>query len=372
MLRSDEHWLEIADEFYSAAVDGTRWYPALEKLAAATGSRSGELITVGHNAAIPINLMTNVDPAIHVAADVCRIGDPAVNPRVNAGMHAPALKVMAENDFLTPGEHAIHPHYDEFARPWDIPYSCLAVLERSSDLMIGLAVLRSEKEGHIEAPERAVFASLAPHVRAAVRMQLVLEGKSPALLTGTLESLSLPAFVCGGSGVVESFTSQAEEIVRSQRGLSLRNRKLRAVRDEDDKALNDVIDATAGSMLRTGAPALRTVVVRGADESAAPLVLDVMLLTSAAVSFLSGPRVLIVVRGSRGADSRKTAVLQGIYGFTAAETDIALQLAQGKFTETIAQERQVAVGTVRAQIKSLLAKLGVNRQIELVARLGEL
>ena len=51
--------------------------------------------------------------------------------------------------------------------------------------------------------------------------------------------------------------------------------------------------------------------------------------------------------------------------------NIALQLAQGKTTETIAQERKVVVGTVRAQIKSLLSKLGVNRQVELVATLNE-
>jgi DNA-binding CsgD family transcriptional regulator len=31
----------------------------------------------------------------------------------------------------------------------------------------------------------------------------------------------------------------------------------------------------------------------------------------------------------------------------------------------------VAVGTVRAQIKSMLAKLGVSRQVEFVARLNE-
>ena len=58
-------------------------------------------------------------------------------------------------------------------------------------------------------------------------------------------------------------------------------------------------------------------------------------------------------------------------GFTSAETDIALQLARGQSTEAIAQHRKVAVGTVRAQIKSMLAKLGVSRQVEFVARLNE-
>lgn len=371
MLRSDTQWLAVADEFYDAAVDHDRWYPALRGLAAATGSRSGELITIGSDAATPINIMTDLDPGIHQAAAELRIGDPAVNPRVGAGMRAPLLKVLAECDFLTPEAYARHPHYDEFARPWGIPYICLATLERQNNLLIGLAVLRSERQGHIDSAGREVFASLAPHVRAAVRMQIALEGNGATLLKGALESLAIPAFVCGGTGDVQALTEQAEDLVRDTRGLTLRNRRLRACRDDEDKTLHDAIMKAVRGLERPGAPSMQAVVIRGASEASTPLVLDVMTLPSVTLEFFSAPRVLVVARGSRGADARKAALLQGVYGFTSAETDIALQLAQGKAAEAIAQERKVTVGTVRAQIKSLLAKLGVNRQVELVAKLSE-
>jgi DNA-binding CsgD family transcriptional regulator len=371
MLQSDEQWLAIADEFYNAAVDSSRWHGALERLAAATGSRTGELITIGHDAVVPINLMTNVDPDLHAAAAECRIGDPAVNPRVKAGMTSPVLKVMAECDFLTPEEHAVHPHYNEFARPWDIPYICLATLERQKDLLIGLAVCRSEREGHIDDEQRRVFASLAPHVRAAVKMQIALEGNGAKVIRGTLETLSIPAFVCGRTGAVQAVTTSAEEILRGEQGLSLRNRVLRAFRDDEDRALTDAIQKAARGVVVPGAPVVTTVVVHAGDEAKAPVVLDVMSLPSVALEFTSAPRVVVVARGSRGADTRKAAILHGVYGFTSAETDIALQLARGQSTQAIAQQRKVAAGTVRAQIKSMLAKLGVGRQVELVARLNE-
>jgi DNA-binding CsgD family transcriptional regulator len=371
MLPDDEQWLAIADEFYNAAVDSSRWHGALERLAAATGSRTGELITIGHDAALPINLMTNMDPGIHAAAIECRIGDPAINPRVRAGMTSPVLQVMAECDFITPDEHARHPHYDEFARPWGIPYICLATLERQKDLLIGLAVCRSEREGHINDEQRRVFASLAPHVRAAVKMQIALEGNGAMLVRGALETLSIPAFVCSRTGAVQALTSSAEEILRGEQGLSLRNRFLRAARDDDDKALTEAIQKVARGLLVPGAPVVMTVVARGTDEGKPPIVLDVMSLPSVALEFSSGPRVVVVARGSRGGDARRAALLQGVYGFTSAETDIALLLARGQSTELIAQSRKVAAGTVRAQIKSMLAKLGVSRQVELVARLNE-
>ncbi len=371
MLQSEEQWLAIADEFYNAAVDSSRWHGALERLAAATGSRTGELITIGRDAIVPINLMTNMDPGIHAAAAECRIGDPAVNPRVRAGMTSPVLKVMAECDFLTPDEHAVHPHYNEFARPWDIPYICLATLESQKDLLIGLAVCRSEREGHINDEQRRVFASLAPHVRAAVKLQIALEGNGAKVVRGALETLSIPAFVCGRTGAVQAITTSAEEILRREQGLLLRNQFLRAFRDDEDRALSDSIQKAARGLALPGAPVMSTIVVHGSDEANAPIVLDVMSLPSIALEFTSAPRVVVVARGSRGADTRKAQLLQGVYGFTAAETDIALQLARGQSTEIIAQQRRVAVGTVRAQIKSMLAKLGVRRQMELVARLNE-
>jgi DNA-binding CsgD family transcriptional regulator len=371
MLQTDEQWLAIADEFYCAAVDQGRWYGALERLAAATGSRTGELITIGQDAVLPVHIMTNIDPAILAASAEFRIGDPAINPRVKAGMTSPVLRVMAECDFLAPDEHATNPHYNEFARPWGIPYICLATLERQSDLLIGLAVLRSERQGHISREQREVFASLAPHVRAAVRMQIALEGNGATLVRGAFETLSIPAFVCARTGAVQALTTSAEEILRDENGLSLRKRFLHAFRDDEDKALNDAIVKAARGLVQPGAPAITTVMVRGADD-AAPIVLDVMSLPSVALELSAAPRVVIVARGSRGDDARRAAVLHGVYGFTSAETDIALQLARGLSTEAIAQQRKVAVGTVRTQIKSMLAKLGVSRQVEFVARLNEL
>lgn len=370
MLQTETKWLALADNFYNAAVDGTQWYSALDDLAAATGSRSGELISIGRDAAVPINLITNLDPVALEQFNAMRGGDPAVNPRVRAGMNAPVLKVIAEADFITPDEQLRHEHYQEFAYPWDIPFICLTTLERHEDLLIGLAVLRSKREGHITPEQRAVFASLAPHVRAAVRMQLALEGNGAALVRGTLEALTVPAFVCDRFGRVQAMTTLAEQIVCGDGGLQLVNRRLRALCEADDKALSAAIATAARGLRAPGAPLNQTVIVRSSSEAQAPVVLDVMALPSAALEFSAGPRVVVVARGSRSADSAKVTILQGIYGFTSAETDIALQLGQGKATDEIACERNVSVGTVRAQIKSILAKLGVSRQAELVAKLA--
>jgi DNA-binding CsgD family transcriptional regulator len=372
MIRDDEHWLAVTDAFHSAALEGKGWYAALGGLAEATGSRSGQLISVGVDSAVPLNILTNIDPASQKAFAEARGGDPAINPRVGAGWKSPILKVMAESDFMTPEEHKRNPHYREFLRPWDIPYICLATLERQASALIGLAVLRTRKQGHIEPEERRVFASIAPHVRAAVRTHIALEGQGDALLTGAMEALSIPAFVCDHLGLVRKLTPAAEMLVSSGCGLQLKLGRLQAAHPVDAKALSDALDAAAIDRDRVGAPFARTLVVRKAEKHPTPLVLDVIALPNRRFEFTFAPRLLILVRGAANHDQRRSAILKSVYGMTAAETEIALQLSQGKTPEAIAHHRNVGIGTVRAQIKALLAKAGINRQIELVARLSQI
>ena len=371
MLRNDEQWLALTDEFYSAAIDGSRWYKALDGLARATGSSVGELICLGPDAAVPVNIMTNVDPGFHHEFVAAGGGDPAVNPRVNAGMKAPVLKVLAESDFITPDEYRRNAHYQEFAIPNDIPYICLVTLDRTPDLLIGLAVARNEAQGHIDAAGRAVFESLAPHVRAAARIQLSLEGQGAALLSGAMEALSMPAFVCDRAGRVHAMTPAAERLIDVQRGLQLRQNMLQAANPLDATVLRDAIEVAAAPRRAGAPPAVRTVMVRGDKQAAPSLVLDVIGLPPRPFDFSQVARILVVARGERVGDERRAVVLQAGYALTAAETDIALQLTRGRTTEAIAGQRGVSVATVRSQIKAIMAKTGVGRQAELVALVAD-
>lgn len=378
MVRDDGHWVELTDRFHAAAIDGKGWYPALERLAEATGSTGGELICLGENAAVHLNIMTNTSPELLEAFIRCSGGDPNVNPRVKAGMAAAPLQVLAESDFITPEEHERHPHYREFARPFDIPYICLATLDRPQDGgLIGLAVTRSAKQGHISSPQRRVFASIAPHVRAAVRTHIALEGHGDALLSGALEAVSIPAFICDGAARVRELTPAAEAVVSAGgRGLQLRAGRLRASLPADAQALNDAIEHAVSKLERgsVAAPRNSTVIVRRSAQDPTPLVLDVIALPQHRFGFTFVPRVLVLLRGEgvNAANERRTAILRSVYGMTAAETEIALELLAGKSPEDIATGRVASVATVRTQIKSVLTKAGARRQIELVARLGRI
>jgi DNA-binding CsgD family transcriptional regulator len=371
MVKNDEHWLSIVDSFTSAALGEQTWNAALEALADATGSRCMQLTCVDSKTSVVFNTVTNIDSAIEsVYAESLPF-----NPRIRVSDESPALKVVADGDFITADEIRRDCFYQEVAVPWDIPWVCMTVLERNERIFTALAALRSQREGHITNEQREIFASLAPHVRTAVRTHLALEGQSAAVLLAASESLSIPLFLCDRTGRVRNLTQAAVALVTGERGLQLKDGQLCAAQAADAKALSEAIDAAVIGHVKPGPPILRTVIIRGRRPEMPPLVLDVFTLPARgrmldSLSFT--PHAMVVARGPRGDEARRAAILEVAYGLSAAESHIALQLAEGKTAEAIAINRGVAVGTVRAQIKAIFAKMGVNRQIELVARLSQL
>lgn len=370
MIRSDEHWSTLVDSLHSAAIGERSWNVVLEGLADATGSRSMQLCGVDSKTSVTFNTITNMDPGI----DSLFADSLSYNPRVKAADTAPVLRVMTDADFITADEIKRDRFYQELAIPWDIPWVCLTTLERSRGIFVALAAIRSHHEDHITSEQREIFSALAPHVRAAVRTRLALEAHGVSVLTAATESLAIPLFICDRNGIVGNLTQASMSLVTSGRGLELREGRLHARQPDDHKALTDAIGAAIDSGAKPGPPALRTVIIR--DRSAqSTLVLDVFTLPSGGHlfdCFSFAPRALVVARGPRGDDARKVAILTAVYGLTSAECEIGLQIAQGKTPEAIALARGVAVGTVRAQIKTTIAKLGVSRQIELVLLLGQL
>lgn len=62
--------------------------------------------------------------------------------------------------------------------------------------------------------------------------------------------------------------------------------------------------------------------------------------------------------------------LQRLFGFTAAETQIAVELARGRNLLDIARSRQLSRTTIRSHLAALFVKTQTRRQVELVALLG--
>ncbi|MGA0607278.1 helix-turn-helix transcriptional regulator [Phenylobacterium sp. VNQ135] len=371
MILNDEHWLDVADELGAAALGGD-WLRALEALGDACGADRGELIGVGADRALPFNWMSRVDlEAINAELVAVEGGDPRFNPRVARGIRDPLLAAWHDAACSTDEELRRNFAYADVCRRWDIPFGSQTTLLRNDGMLIGLAVLRTERQGRPEAADRAAFEALAPQVRAAVRTQLALEGQGAALVGGALEAVGIAAFVCDGTGRVCANTPAAEAVL--SRGLiRLRGGRLAAAHDADARLLDTAVRRAVGPGDPRAGERFETFVLRDPALMAQVEVVDVMPLPRRPFAFGFEPRALVVVRGGRDGDGRFADVLRVAFGLTQSEADVALRLLDGDSREAIAEGRGVSVETVRSQVKSLFGKLGVSKTTELNAKLNRL
>lgn len=355
----------LADAFAEAAFDRTGWMYALQLLADLTRSSHAQLIGIGGPAAIPFNWVNDFpERALREFVEI-NGGSPEINPRVYTSDRAGLLEVVSEAQYRDAEAHLASDVYLDFARDHDIQHGCQAKLFEAPHGIIGLALLRGAADGPTTAADRSLFGEAARHARSAVRIGMALDRSGAAYVSGALDSLSAAAFICDLDGNVESMTEAAEQLLRNGR-LVVAGRQLSAAHRAEAATLAEAI----GRMRRGGA--MHGAVALSGLPAAALLVLDIAVVPPGAWSISPQPRLLVLARGGR-ADAAETIHLLGIvYGLTEAEAAVAAMIAIGQSRETVAEQRRVSLATVRSQLKTIFAKLGVTREGELVAKLAPL
>ena len=367
MQVSDERLSAVVSSFQAAAVGAGAWLDALEQLAHATDARSTQLIGFGSEQAVPFNHITELPP--EVTQDFIAAGgaDPQVNSRVRIGSRAASLNVFTEADFTTAQDMRRFPEYGDFIRRYDIPFICLTNLVKQPGLVVGIAAMRSARQGDISAEARRGFGVIAPHVRAAVLTQTALQGQGAKVLAGAFEALSMAVFVCDAQGYVKAATPAADELAAEGRHLTVRAGRLQASNPSQAAALAIALQQSAFANL--GCPPPASVLLHNASGGD-PVLLDVACVPADVHAFSLGNLVLVIARAPRTTRQRAAATAAALFGLTRAEANVAGGLVAGLSAQTMAEDAGLGVGTVRTHIRRLLEKAGVRSQLAFLAKLS--
>lgn len=192
----------------------------------------------------------------------------------------------------------------------------------------------------------------------AVHNQVALEAAAVRIATLMVRRTGVQPIVCTPEGLV---LEGPEPSALRRSPLQLAGGRLSLADPADEAALREALHDAA-----TRAHERVLVIGRG---TGAPLVVDVLpSLPARSVCFRRQAVLLLRERAAGGAD--RTPVLQQLYGLTSAEAEVAMAMTHGAPVSDIAASRGVAPSTVRAQVKAILSKVGVGRQVELVQRLA--
>lgn len=249
--------------------------------------------------------------------------------------------------------------YQDFCRTHEIHDIHKIVLSRTADRQVSIALLKPNRLSD-PSTERRLTRRLAPHIRRALSLSTQLAAAEDArhALGEALDLVNAAVFFLDHRRHVRFCTTAAEAIVARRDGIELVRGVLHATNLDDDRRLVAHLagssDAPAAIVRRAGAAAPYRVFAvprpRGGDHRIA---------MHAIVTEAPMPRAI-------------EALLRHGYALTAAELRVALLVGRGQSPKRAAEVLEVSWYTVRAQLRSVFAKMGVRRQAELVELIARL
>ncbi|MGZ9033510.1 MAG: helix-turn-helix transcriptional regulator [Rhodospirillales bacterium] len=287
-------------------------------------------------------------------------------PRVN---RAARCTILDDRQLMSADELRQSAFHHEFLPRYDLGYLAHVNLARSPRFTTIVTCAQASRRGEFSEEQIGTLATYIPHFEQSCDLYLRLRelGGYAALMAATFDSLPSAGLVLDAGAGVIFLNALARDILADRDGLIIRDGRLEATDLGAARVLRAalarasgqglVIPMNEGSMSIIGRPSGRP----GYRLEARPLPLSSGFRqeTTAALVF-----VLIhdPVRMARTAERR----LRRQYGLTPAETALALAVASGAALRDYADERGVTVGTVRFQMKQVLAKTECRRQADLV------
>jgi DNA-binding CsgD family transcriptional regulator len=194
-----------------------------------------------------------------------------------------------------------------------------------------------------------------------VQLRLQGLGWTSAVAVRALDQLSSGVIIAEGNGRVIEMNGFAERIIKRADGLVVEEGKLSALRVFESAKLASAVSAAAD--VRQGESPSNRILVgrRGTRHSYIVTItpLDVPF------GFHDHPVALILVVDP-DERSPKESDLAEYFGLSPAESRLASHLMGGKTVAETSSVTGVAVSTLRTQLRSILRKVGVERQAELL------
>ncbi len=209
-----------------------------------------------------------------------------------------------------------------------------------------------------------VLGLLSPHFEAAREIRMMLaEASRGRLAQACLDRFAMAALVVDSAGEVLHLNASARSLLVGNRLMSIGKSGLRFVQPrlhaKFEAALRRATQAVPCS-------SLVPVVSRGEvvyEVTVSPLE---QAIGAPSRSKNAVPRALVLIPRGRP-DGRSVAQrVRQLYGLTETEARVMAALTLGETVYEIAIEHKVRASTVRAQVRSIFEKTGVNRQSDLV------
>jgi DNA-binding CsgD family transcriptional regulator len=359
---SEEDFTAIEQAAYEAAVIPELWPNVLARLGEVAQAYGAVMFSVTHSGA----LWTASENMHGHMRDFVEKGWAERNTRMSKGLRKGVhlqQRFVTEADYYEPGEVDSDELNLEFFRPRDLGNSAGMVAVLPHGDMICISVEKGFKAGPVTSQALAMLDSLRPHLGRAALLATRLGFERVRTAIDTLAAVGLPA---------AAVTPQGRVIHASDAFAGATH--VWTTRSGDRVGLNDrVADAmlTQALTMLDLAKSPRSIPVRAEPGGAVTAVLQVVPVRRHAHDIF-GSTSAIVILSEPKMQTADAALIHSLFDLTPAEIAVARSVAAGMTVGQIALATGRSPTTVRNQLKSVMAKTGSSRQVELVLLMQQL
>ncbi|HUO12881.1 MAG TPA: hypothetical protein VMU37_09010 [Caulobacteraceae bacterium] len=364
---SQDDYDSLLQRIYSAAVEPQLWPDLLERLSDLIGGGGGALIKQNQADGTGSAAVIRLDDA---AADVY-FGFETRNVLLRVSnpydfMRTWSPRILTDEDWMPKEELVRSEYYDAFLHPRDMHSVMMIRLARSGLDTAHISIGRSRRHGQYEARDLEVARRLHPHLIHAFTL-----GEKVSFLRGLGEGLAAvvgpspySVMLLGQDGRVRYLNTLAEALTGRNCGISLREGRLVATTSDANSRLQALIGLATQRLARA----------RRGGSMVAPrpnggLPLSIMVspvVREAFATLRSDPAAIVCITDPEMGTDVPSERLRELFGFTPAETRVALSLFEGRNLAEAAAELGLSVHTVRIHLSRVFAKSQTNRQADLV------
>ena len=278
--------------------------------------------------------------------------------------------ILDTRDLMSPEEIAKCPVHNEFYRTYPECWNTLACTMDGEKSLFLPTIHRGANKGEFTMEERAKLEIVSQHLARVIEIQDTLSATTLSKdgIVAAYDALDDGIVIFDQTGAVLHMNAFARRLAAATDGIKLRNGTLVAAEPVSEKALLRMMALTirvaAGELYSLPKP----VGIRRRSTSH-PLIVRSYVVPNGNPA----NRVGVIKLQERSAWNRPTIeTIQAATGLTKSEAALGLALLDGVTVMQYAERNGLSEHTVRAHMKNMNAKLGLTRQVEVVALLARL
>ena len=369
---------DLIGQIYDCTINPERWTTALQAICAELGGHSAGIVLLDYQGKRD-RLVRDWGPTTDWGQRMAGVLDSVKSiHRQFLGISGP----QAEQPILLPP--ALRPDvgvfetafYQQWAKPQGI-HQVLEAVALSEPTRLGLfCVTRHEDNGHFSTGQIDLLHRLAPHIRRAITISDLLDLKTVErqAFAAVIEHLLTAVLVVGADRHILHANSAAKTMLAG--GRLIREDQfgnLRALDTDCNEELMAAITSAERDEAKLGGIGI-SVPLRGNRGGDRPAVAHVLPLSRGDIRTRLVPQALAAVFINTAGEQpfEDLGAVASAFGMTPHETLLVEQLLGGKTLVAAAGELGIMEATAKTQLSSVFGRVGVKRQIDLLALIRRL